>query len=97
MFKLLGVLLLCVQLIAGSLETEELKRKCLRDEEFKDDVKICSIKNNVAIFEKIDRSMTFRCISLMVENQISDSSNLTIKVSQPYEVDYVSNTMMFNL
>lgn len=97
MFKLLGILLLCAQLIAGSLETEELKRKCLKDEQFKDDVKICSIKNNVAIFEKVERSMTFRCISMMLENQTSDSSNLTIKLSQPYEVDYVSNTMMFNL
>lgn len=90
MFKEFGILLLCVQLITGLINVEELKKKCINDEEFKNDVKTCFIKDNVAMFEVINRSMTFRCISITIEKQSSASSNLTISLTPGFDVSYVS-------
>lgn len=90
MFKILGVVLMCVQLIIGSPETEELKRKCLNDEEFPADVKLCSIKDGIASFEFIERTLTFRCISIQLQNTSDTAKNLTIKVTSKYDLTYVS-------
>lgn len=89
MLKTLGIVVLCVQLIAGLKESEllELKNKCLRDKEFLDGVEICSIKDNVAVFQ----APGFRCITILPQNQGGDKSNLTIKVSEPHQLFYVSN------
>lgn len=91
MFKILGVVLMCVQLIIGSPETEELKRKCLDDEEFPEEVKMCTIKDGIATFEFIERTMTFRCISIKLQNSTLNTRNLTIKVTSKFDLTYVSN------
>ncbi|CAO1431475.1 unnamed protein product [Diamesa serratosioi] len=91
MFKILGILVLCVQLIIGAIETEELKRQCLSDEEFTEDVKICSVKDGIAIFEVKDRSTTFRCITITFENESTDDYPyyLTMKLTNEYVLSYL--------
>ena len=92
MYKILGiVVLLCVKLIIASPETEELKRKCLTDEEFPSDVNICSVRDGIAIFQFTENTITFRCISILLQNQPNETSVLTIKSTLMYELNYVSN------
>ncbi|CAO1432175.1 unnamed protein product [Diamesa tonsa] len=92
MLKTLGIVVLCVQLIAGLKESEllELKNKCLRDKEFLDGVEICSIKDNVAVFQ----APGFRCITILPQNQGGDKSNLTIKVSEPHQLFYIDQVLL---
>lgn len=91
MYKTFGLLLLCVQLIIGSPETEELKHNCLNDEGFSSNVKICSIKDDIAIFEFVEQSMTFRCISILWTSKDVNDTQRILKIKPAFEIYYVSS------